>query len=452
MTEKRIQRLKRKLQEARFAAVKRNPAFAAPLLEMLYVAVNDITRMSTNGSCIYVNPNWLQGMDTLSLEFMLAHQQMHLSLGHINRPRLFAGERYHLACDIVANSHLRVLGYVYDQRPGVGRLHHMTFYPITEGKCLEPEEAFRRIPFDPDSLKDKKAVRFLIDSETWWSRKEDRGEHGVILLSPDEDDPANLQIERAALVEKTRWIPDPPRHPEEVRPDPGADRDGEQSRKRPGEGPGDGEQKSQLSELRRIKAQDEQLAAMDADLRIWQLPKDPRLDWRLLLDTFLQEQLSDYSFLPPDHRQADSDFFLPDFNEKEIGPQIIAFAVDTSGSIEEEMLAAVFAEICGALEQFDGKLTGVLLFFDTRVYSPIPFTTVEEMENVRPMGGGGTDFSCLFSFLASSDLNPASIVIFTDGQGDFPDEIAAGNTPVLWLLSREDVQVPWGRSARIGKE
>ena len=104
MTEKRIQKLKRKLQEARYAAIQRNPAFAFPLLEKLYVAVSDVSRMSTNGSCIYVNPNWLQSISMTALEFMLAHQQMHITLGHIERSQLFAGERYHLACDIVTNS------------------------------------------------------------------------------------------------------------------------------------------------------------------------------------------------------------------------------------------------------------------------------------------------------------------------------------------------------------
>ena len=66
---------------------------------------------------------------------------------------------------------------------------------------------------------------------------------------------------------------------------------------------------------------------------------------------------------------------------------------------------------------------------------------------MKPLGGGGTDFCCLFSFLDSSDIMPASIVIFTDGQGDFPDEQAANNVPVLWLLSREEVKVPWGHCA-----
>ena len=84
MTEKRIQKLKRKLQEARYAAIQRNPAFAFPLLEKLYVAVSDVSRMSTNGGCIYVNPNWLQSISMTALEFMLAHQQMHITWDILN--------------------------------------------------------------------------------------------------------------------------------------------------------------------------------------------------------------------------------------------------------------------------------------------------------------------------------------------------------------------------------
>ena len=158
MTEKRIQRLKRKLQEARYRLIVKVLEFAESLYSMLYVAVEDIQRISTNGSCIFVNPDWLQGLSAVSLEVMLAHQIMHIELGHIDRPRYYAGDRYHLACDIVANSHLRAMGYAYDALPRVGKLYHTTFHPVTEGIDLTAEEAFRQVPFDPAALKDKKDV------------------------------------------------------------------------------------------------------------------------------------------------------------------------------------------------------------------------------------------------------------------------------------------------------
>ena len=206
-----------------------------------------------------------------------------------------------------------------------------------------------------------------------------------------------------------------------------------------------------LESLRRSKKQNEHTAAADAEHRIWQKPNDPQLDWRYLLDSFLQEELCDYSFLPPDKRQQDSEFFLPDFNETTLVPLDILFAVDTSGSIDEEQLAEVYAEICGAIEQFNNQINGILVFFDTCVYPPIRFSEVGDLGSVTPTGGGGTDFSCLFRYVSAMGLQPASIVIFTDGQGEIPDESAAENIPVMWLLSRKEADIIWGKRAVLSR-
>jgi len=453
MTEKRIQRLKRKLQEARFQILAKAPEFSELLYSMLYVAVEDIQRISTNGSCIFVNPDWLQGLPVVSLEVMLAHQIMHIELGHIDRPRYYAGDRYHLACDIVANSHLRAMGYEYDALPRVGKLYHTTFHPVTEGIDLTAEEAFRQVPFDPAALRDKKDVRYVIDSETYWDRKEDRGEHGVVLLSPQDEDPEDLRIDSERLINKEKKHGFLRAHPEDMRARSGLFRDKTPERRRTEQGPQTEEQELAplLESLRRSRKQNEHTAAADAEHRIWQKPNDPQLDWRYLLDSFLQEELCDYSFLPPDKRQQDSEFFLPDFNETTLVPLDILFAVDTSGSIDEEQLTEVYAEISGAIEQFNNQLNGILIFFDTRVYPPIRFSEVGDLGSVTPTGGGGTDFSCLFRYVSAMGLQPASIVIFTDGQGEIPDESAAENIPVLWLLSRKEADITWGKRAVLSR-
>ncbi len=45
---------------------------------------------------------------------------------------------------------------------------------------------------------------------------------------------------------------------------------------------------------------------------------------------------------------------------------------------------------------------------------------------------------------------PSSLVVITDGEGDYPDEAEAGNIPVLWLIAGER-KAPWGRCVRIDK-
>lgn len=174
-------------------------------------------------------------------------------------------------------------------------------------------------------------------------------------------------------------------------------------------------------------------------------------DWRSILNDFVQEEIADYSFAPPDHRFPDSPFFLPDFNEKEDSVADILFMIDTSGSMSDEEITAAFSEVAGAIEQFNGKLRGYLGFFDAAVYEPKPFDSVEDVKSIRPLGGGGTDFDVIFDYVFAQmqDSLPVSIIILTDGGAPFPDEKEAQGIPVLWLLNNETSTPPWGKVARI---
>lgn len=84
----------------------------------------------------------------------------------------------------------------------------------------------------------------------------------------------------------------------------------------------------------------------------------PQTDWRRILNDFIQEEINDYSFSPPDRRFEDSPFFLPDFNEKDDVVKDILFMIDTSGSMSDRMITAAYSEVKGALDQFNGKLRG----------------------------------------------------------------------------------------------
>ena len=182
--------------------------------------------------------------------------------------------------------------------------------------------------------------------------------------------------------------------------------------------------------------------------------KKPQTDWRTILNDFIQEEIVDYSFTPPDRRFDDGPFFLPDFNEKDDVVEDILFMIDASGSMSNNMITAAFSEITGAIEQFNGKLKGWLGFFDAAVIEPILFESIDEFRVIRPVGGGGTDFQIIFEYvqLHMQDKLPASIIILTDGFAPFPQEKLAMNIPVLWLLNNDEVNPPWGKVARITVE
>ena len=447
MTEQRKARLKRQLQEARCRLERLDSSFAAPLRDMLFVATKDVRRMSTNGSCIYFDPDWLQKLGETTLDFILSHQLMHAALGHIERPQYFKGELFHLACDIVANSHLELLGWKYESLPRLGKIFHETFFPKKEGRSLSPQEAIACIPFDPAEMKPAVRRSYILDSERWWDRKEDRGEHGVIVLSPADEDPEDLVGDGNntggdyAYRERKLKICKKPllrRYDQ---------RDGRTL---------GGTEQSMASILRTLRESRESNSDMGTEdafrERVWQKAVRPGLDWRKLLDDFIQTDVCDYSFTPPDRRFQEGELFLPDYNVLTERPKEVLFMVDTSGSVDDEMLAVVYSEIANALSQFGGGLVGTLAFFDTRVYAPRRFTEVGELRKIIPHGGGGTNFHCVFDFIRENRMDdpPATVVIFTDGRGEYPQEPAMDNVPVLWLLSNKSASPPWGKYAYVG--
>ena len=170
-------------------------------------------------------------------------------------------------------------------------------------------------------------------------------------------------------------------------------------------------------------------------------------NWREVLCNFVQEEINDYSFNPPDRRFSDLDFMLPDLNEAEDTVKNILFMIDTSGSMSDKMITQAFDEVRGAIEQFNGKLEGYLGFFDGVVIEPIAFSAVDELEIIRPYGGGGTRFDIIFDYVKNimNDPYPTSIVILTDGYAPFPDEKEAMDIPVLWVINNDEVIPPWGK-------
>ena len=170
-----------------------------------------------------------------------------------------------------------------------------------------------------------------------------------------------------------------------------------------------------------------------------------------MLDTFIQEEITDYSFSPPDRRFQDSVFLLPDYNEKEESVKDILFMIDTSGSMSDRMITDAYSEIYGAIEQFGGRLQGWLGFFDAEVVEPKEFSDESELQIIRPEGGGSTNFHCIFEYVKKhiEEIRPSSIIILTDGYALFPAESVTMGIPVLWLINNEEITPPFGKVTRI---
>ncbi len=123
----------------------------------------------------------------------------------------------------------------------------------------------------------------------------------------------------------------------------------------------------------------------------------------------------------------------------------LAVALDTSGSIDKEMLGRFLSEIA-ALCAFNQRNL-VLIIGDAAVHqiTEIDWTEAsDELARIKFTGGGGTDFRPLIK--AAEDFMPDALVYLTDLYGETGDE---PNFPVIWATYGVCGNAPWGEQIKL---
>ena len=142
---------------------------------------------------------------------------------------------------------------------------------------------------------------------------------------------------------------------------------------------------------------------------------DPQMPWRELIQTNLTSAIrTDYSWMRPSRRGWHMDAIMPGMTP---GEEIdVVVALDMSGSISNAQAQAFLGEIGGMMDSFDGYKVHIFCF-DTETYNPQDFSSenMDRIDEYEPMGGGGTDFDCIFDYLKENAIEPNRLIVFTDG-------------------------------------
>ena len=142
---------------------------------------------------------------------------------------------------------------------------------------------------------------------------------------------------------------------------------------------------------------------------------NPVMPWRELIQTNLTSAIrTDYSWMRPSRRGWHMDAIMPGMNP---GEEIdVVVAIDMSGSISNKQAQQFLGEIGGMMNSFDGYKVHVFCF-DTETYNPKDFSSenMDLIDEYEPMGGGGTDFDCIFTYLKDIGNVPKRLIVFTDG-------------------------------------
>ena len=395
------------------------------LMHMIYSIDEGCETAYTDGERIAFSPTFLEELSDKELDFVMMHEILHVVLQHCLRGEDKDNERYNIAADIVINS--TIMHENDDKASSITLSKYGESMHIApdgkEGYLYTAEEVYEMLQSkqkDSDSGNEKSKKAGNVGSK--------KGRAGKVQQSrKNMDKPVAKRWD-----DHSQW--------------------------------GKFEEDSRLRDVwvKNFAECCEAINVREALNNRGTLPmfaqrmleklKKPQTDWRTILNDFIQEEICDYSFSPPDRRFQDSPFFLPNFNEmgKNDNVSDILFFIDTSGSISDNDMTTAFSEIKGAIDQYEGKLQGWLGFFDAAIIEPKPFSSFEEFIVIKPAGGGGTDFQIIFEYVDQhmKEKEPNCIIILTDGYAPFPKEELANDIPVLWLINNQDVTPPWGKVAR----
>ena len=319
---------------------------------------------ATDGQKFYYNSRFIMMLKPKEVEFLVAHEVLHVVYDHMGRRDHRDPQIWNIADDYAVNADLK--------RHKVGQF-------ITSVPCLYEQKY------------DGKAAEVIYDDLMKNVQKIDINDLIDQLLDDHMD---------------------------------GDDGEGEGEGNQ--EGKGKGRPKLSEEEKERIRQEVKQAiinAAQSAEAgqlplgveRLIKQATNPVMPWRELIQTNLTSAIrTDYSWMRPSRRGWHMDAIMPGMTP---GEEIdVVVSIDMSGSISNKQAQQFLGEIGGMMDSFDGYKVHVFCF-DTDTYNPQDFSSenMESIEEYQPMGGGGTDFDCIFTYLKENAIDPKRLIVFTDG-------------------------------------
>lgn len=358
-----------KILAARTSLLWDHPFFGALAIQLQTIDATDdprIDTMATDGKHLYYHAPFVESLSKDELIFVLAHEVLHNAFEHHIRRQHRDPRLFNVACDYAINGELTETKV--GKMPGSGLLE-----PRFTG--LGAEEIYRIL----DQEKQQNG-----GGSGGVGEGNDPGGCGQVLDACSPHDEAAIAEARAEMQTQVR-----------------------------------------------------QAAAIAKAAQAGQLPAgiqrlvdqllQPKVDWRAVLRRFIDESSTrDFSWSKPNRRFLPLGHVMPGMVSD--GVSHIVIAVDTSGSIDGDILKDFAAEVNGAFgEGAVDKLT--VIYADAKVHRVDQFEVGDDLV-INAEGGGGTAFSDTFEKISEQYPDARATIYLTDMYvHDFGDEPPM---PVLW--------------------
>jgi predicted metal-dependent peptidase len=190
--------------------------------------------------------------------------------------------------------------------------------------------------------------------------------------------------------------------------------------------------------------------------------RSPTVPWRRVLSSLIRASAAtaagrrDYTYRFPSRRSEAlrgplNGAVLPALRQPP--PPRTAVVVDTSGSVGPEELQQMLGEVYGIVRAIGFDRGFTVIPCDARAHPPIPIRRRSQLDELRLLGGGGTDMRQ--GLKAAHELRPRPnlVVVLTDGFTPWPEQPLHPAVDVIVALTEEDAsgRVPeWARTVVIG--
>jgi predicted metal-dependent peptidase len=395
---------------ARVGLLLRHPFFGNMATRLRILAADDwLPTAAVDGRNLYYNTQFFNAMSNKEIEFVVAHEILHMVFDHLGRRDDRNPMLYNIAADYIVNNTL--------VRDRIGE----------KPKIVDCFQDFKYDGWTSEEVYDE-----------LFKEAEKNGEEFLKQLGEMLDEHLDMDGDGDG---------DGDDEGEE-----GKDSKGNAVSKKPG--------KYSKEEMKKIKDEIKEAminAAQAAGAgnvpagvqRMIKELTEPKMNWRELLRQQIQSTIkSDYTFSRPSRKGQMSGAILPGMNFDETID--ICIALDMSGSIGNAQAEDFLGEVKGIMDEYKDYRIKIWCF-DTAVYNEDDFTADDgrELTDYEITGGGGTDFMVNWTYMRENDIQPKKFLMFTDGyawdswgEDDYCDTVF-----VIHSHHDKNLQAPFGQTA-----
>lgn len=144
---------------------------------------------------------------------------------------------------------------------------------------------------------------------------------------------------------------------------------------------------------------------------------EPKVNWKHILNRYIVNSLpNDYTYMKRSKKSLATGIYMPSIKKENVD---VVVHIDTSGSIDQNILTDFVSEIVGIARSFN-NLTMTLIECDCEINQVMEIKNgnIDKIMKMEMKGGGGTSHKPLWNYVKEEIMDCKLLISLTDGYSD----------------------------------